>query len=144
MAINSSANQHTNDEREQKCWNYYVESIGKGEVNAYESAIKAGYSEDHSRNITLQGWFKERVQKLKRKDLVSKAEKLLEKTLDYKSEDDKGKVKVDLLRVQTDVAKHVTNSLGKEEGYENEKTIFIMPAELIKKNESTPSTVTNS
>jgi phage terminase small subunit len=138
------SNQKTSDPREQLCWDLYIEKLSVGVSNAYQSAIEAGYSQSHADNITLQGWFKERLQKLKRKDLVSKAEKLLEKTLDYKSEDDEGKIKVDLLRVQTDVAKHVTNSLGKEEGYENEKTIFIMPSELIKKNESTPSTITNS
>jgi phage terminase small subunit len=117
MSNVSPANQHTSDEREQKCWDFYVESIVNGTENAYASAVKAGYSEDHSRNITIQGWFNERKQKLKRKEMLSKAEKVLQKTLDYLTEDQEGKVKVDLLRVQTDVAKHVTGTLGKDEGY---------------------------
>lgn len=117
MSINSPANQHTSDEREQKCWDFYVESVLKGTPNAYESAIKSGYSEDHSRNITIQGWFKERLDKLRRRDMLSKAEKKLDKTLDYEPVDDEGRIKVDLLRVQTDVAKHITSTLGKNEGY---------------------------
>lgn len=117
MSKVSPANQHTNDEREQKCWDFYIESVVNGTENGYESAIKAGYSEDHSRNITMQGWFKERLSKLKRKDMLSKAERVLEKTLTYSTEDEEGNPKADILRIQTDVAKHVTSTLGKNEGY---------------------------
>lgn len=114
MSINSPANQHTNDEREQICWDFYVESVVAGTPNATESALKAGYSPDHSRNITIQGWFKERLDGLRRRDMLSKAEKKLDRTLEYEPVDSEGNVKVDLLRVQTDVAKHVTNTLGKQ------------------------------
>jgi len=109
----NGANQHTPDPREQKCWDFYVESITNGRPNAYESAIKAKYSEDHARNITLQGWFKERLEDLERKDMLSKAEKKLAKTLTYEVEKE-GEIKTDLLRIQTDVAKHITNTLGKK------------------------------
>lgn len=117
------ANGSTSDPREQICWDLYIQSILKGQENACESAIQAGYSEDHSRNITLQGWFKERKDRLKRKDMLSKAEKVLDKTLTYITEDVDGKVKTDLLRVQTDVAKHITNTLGKNEGYSTRNEI---------------------
>lgn len=117
MSNINGANQSTPDPREQIMWDFYVESITKGLPNAYDSAKKAGYSEDHSRNITLQGWFKERVSRLKRKDILSKAEKVLDKALTYTTEDQDGNPKVDLLRVQTDVAKHVTSTLGKNDGY---------------------------
>jgi hypothetical protein len=109
------ANQHTSDPREQIMWDIYVANIAKGIENAYQAAIEAGYSEDHSRNITLQGWFKERKDKLRRKEMLSKAEKVLDRTLTLEPVDDKGEIKVDLLRVQTDVAKHITNTLGKED-----------------------------
>jgi len=117
MAINSSANQHTNDEREQLCWDNYVKSILAGEENAYKSAIDAGYSEDHARNITLQGWFKERKDKLKRKEMLSKAERNLDKTLDLVYVNDEGKIMPELLKIQTDVSKIIVQTLGKHEGY---------------------------
>lgn len=115
------ANGSTSDPREQICWDFYIESITKGEINATESALKAGYSKDHARNITMQGWFKERLEELERKEMLSKAEKVLMKTLNYSTEevDDEGriKVKVDLLRVQLDASKHLTSTLGKNKGY---------------------------
>ncbi len=53
--------------------------------------------------------------------MLGKAEKVLEKALDYETDsigdDGKTKVQVDLLRVQTDVAKTVATTLGKDEGY---------------------------
>ena len=108
------ANGVTSDPREQRCWDIYVAKLTNGKENATESALEAGYSKDHARNITLQGWFKERLDKLRRRDMLSKAEQVLKKTLDYNAEDKEGNPKVDLLRVQSDVAKHVTKTLGKE------------------------------
>jgi hypothetical protein len=117
MSINSSANQHTDDDREQLCWDIYVANLAKGIDNAYQAAIEAKYSEDHSRNITMQGWFKERKDRLRRKDILSKAEQKLEKILNYEPVDVEGKLDVPLLRVQADVSKHVTSTLGKNDGY---------------------------
>lgn len=117
MSINSQANQHSPDEREQRCWDLYVESIAKGIPNAKKAALAVGYSEPHADNITLQGWFLGRMEKLKRRELFSKSERKLEETLDYKPVDQEGKIDVGLLRVQTDVAKHITLTIGKEEGY---------------------------
>jgi len=118
----NGANGVTSDPREQIMWEFYISNLAKGIENAYAAAIEAKYSEDHARNITLQGWFKERLAKLKRRDMLSKAERVLEKTLDYETdytdiETGEKKIKVDLLRVQTDVAKTIATTLGKEEGY---------------------------
>jgi len=118
MEDTKQANQYTPDKREQICWDFYVESLSKGQPNAYESAIKAGYAEDTAKNITLTGWYKERLENLERQDMLSKAEKKLAKTLTYEVEDSEtGKVQTDLLRIQTDVAKHLTSTLGKNKGY---------------------------
>lgn len=117
MSLVSQANQHSPDEREQKCWDLYVDSITKGIPNAKRSALTVGYSEEHADNITLQGWFKGRLEKLKRRELFSKSEKKLEEALDFSPTKDDGSVDVGLLRVQTDVAKHITQTLGKDEGY---------------------------
>lgn len=126
MSNVSAANQHTPDDRQQKCWDLYVKSIIAGVPNARKAALQAGYSEFQADNITLQGWFKGRKEKLKRKDMLSKAEKVLAKTLEYEPMNDKGEIDVPLLRVQTDVSKHVTSTLGKSEGYSTriEKTGF--------------------
>lgn len=113
----NGANGTTSDPREQICWDIYIENLTKGVDNAYKAAKEAKYSEDSARNITTRDWFKERLGKLKRKEMFSKAEKVLEKTLSYSTEDEEGKVKVDLLRVQTDVAKTIVTTLGKDEGY---------------------------
>lgn len=115
----NGANKTTSDPREQTCWDLYVESINAGKENAYQAAIDAGYAEDSARNITLTGWFKERKEKLKRKELVSKAEKVFIKTLDYKTDNGKGKIDSQLLRVQTDVAKFIASTQGKNDGYGN-------------------------
>lgn len=113
----NGANGTTSDPREQAAWDFYVESITKGQVNAYESAIRAGYEESSAKNITLRGWFKERLEDLERKDMLSKAEKVLAKTLNYSTEDKDGNIKVDLLRVQLDASKHITSTIGKNKGY---------------------------
>jgi hypothetical protein len=60
--------------------------------------------------------------KLKRKDLLSKAEKCLHKTLEYDPEEE-GKIKTDLLRIQTDIAKFITSTQGKDKGYSNRTEI---------------------
>ena len=109
MSKVSSANESTSDPREQICWDLYVKSIIKGEANAYKAAIKAGYSKDHSRNITLQGWFKERLSKLKRREMLSKAERNLDKIMDLPLEDK--------ANVVLDASKFIAKTLGKDEGY---------------------------
>ena len=113
MTNPNGANGTTSDPREQTCWDFYVESLVGDKGNAYESAIKAGYSEDHSRNITIQGWFKERLSKLRRKDMLSKAERNLDKILDLKT-DDEGKENPQLLKIKTDVSVTIAKTLGKE------------------------------
>lgn len=112
----NGANGTTSDPREQVCWDFYVDSIRENRENAYESAIKAGYEESSAKNITLRGWFKERLEDLERKNMLSKAEKKLAKTLTYEVEKD-GEIKTDLLRIQVDVSKHLTSTLGKNKGY---------------------------
>jgi len=113
----NGANGTTSDPREQVCWDFYVESIAKGQANAYQSAKKAGYEESTAKQITVRSWFIERLEELERKEMLSLAEKKLKKTLTYEVQDDTGKVITDLLRIQTDVSKHLTSTLGKDKGY---------------------------
>jgi len=122
----NGANGTTSDPREQVMWDFYIESILENRENAYESAIKAGYEKGTAKTITVRRWFIERLEDLERKNMLSDAEKVLRKTLKYKTEDQDGNVKTDLLRIQTDVSKHLTSTLGKNKGYstkvENEVT----------------------
>lgn len=146
----NGANQSTSDPREQVCWDFYVESITAGMPNAYASAIKAGYEESSAKNITLRGWFKERLDDLDRKDMLSKAEKKLARTLTYEVEKADGEIKTDLLKIQVDVSKHLTSTLGKNKGYSNRNElsgpdgaelnwgVVVLP----KKDESTLETTT--
>jgi len=106
----NGANDSVSDPREQVFWDFYIENNLE---NAYECAIKAKYEESTAKKITVNKWFAERLEKLRRKDMLSDAEKVLQKTLRYKTEKEDGEIKTDLLRVQTDVAKHITTTLGK-------------------------------
>lgn len=112
----NGANGTQSDPREQICWDFYVKSIQENRENAYKSAIDAGYAEDTARNITMNDWFKERLRKLKRKEMFSKAERNLDYVLDMVVEDE-GKINPQLLKIKTDVSTTIAKTLGKEEGY---------------------------
>lgn len=119
----NGANSTQSDPREQLCWDNYIKSITENRENAYKAAIDAGYSESSAKNITMRDWFKERLGKLKRKDMLSDAEKLLHKTLKYEHIDENGKVNVQLLSVQTKVADTIVKTLGKDDGYSTRSEI---------------------
>lgn len=111
------ANGTTSDPREQTMWDIYVTKLSKGIDNAYESAIEAKYEETTAKNITLTGWYKERKAKLKRKDMLSKSEKVLDETLDMDTTNKEGNIDPQLHKIKVDVAKTIVSTLGKEEGY---------------------------
>lgn len=127
----NGANGTTSDPREQIMWDIYVSKLTKGIENAYQSAIEAGYSEDHSRNITLQGWFKERVAKLRRKDMLSKAERNLDNTLDLITLNKEGLEDPQLLKIKVDVSKTIVTTLGKDHYSTKSETELTPSDELI-------------
>ncbi len=114
----NGANGTTSDPREQICWDFYIEDNLN---NAYAAAIKAKYSEDSARNITTRDWFKERLGKLRRKGMLSKAERNLDKVLDMEyekiSKEGETKTNTEVLKVVVDVSKTVVTTLGKDDGY---------------------------
>lgn len=118
------------DPRQKLCWGNYVDQTKSTFSNGYQSALSAGFSHTYSRTITTQPWFRD---KLRRTHLLTKSEKIINKILDMESD------KADVLRVQSDVAKHITKTLGKDEGYteKSEVTggsgIVFLPIELINK-----------
>lgn len=117
------------DPRQKLCWNYYMDQTNDTFSNAYRSAVKAGFSHYYARTISTRPWFKD---KMRRGHLLTKSEKIIDKILDMDAD------KADVLRVQSDVAKHVTKTLGKDEGYSERSevtggagNIVFLPQELI-------------
>jgi len=110
----NGANQFVLDPRRKLFWEEYNNPTAEFFSNAYQAAMKVGYTEATAAVITTQEWF---IDKLRRLNMLGKAEKVLDKTLTYEPIDEKGEIKVDLVRVQVDVAKHITKTLGKDEGY---------------------------
>lgn len=91
---------------------YYTNPKSETFSNAYQSAKKAGYSEEYSQNMTGQmpDWLSENMSDIQ---LVKKAEKVLDKTLNFEPVSEDGKVDTALLKTQTDVAKFVAERLNK-------------------------------
>lgn len=111
------ANGTTSDPREQIMWDIYVKKLQGGIENAYASAVEAGYEDDTAKQITVRSWFLERKAKLRRKEMLSKAERNLDKILDLNYEKEDGDIKTDILKVVSDVSKNITSTLGKDDGY---------------------------
>ncbi len=110
----NGANQYQLDPRQKLCWESYINPKSETFGNATQSAIKAGYEPDYADQITTVEWFKG---KLRRLNMLSKGEKVLDETLDYIAIDDKGKIDVGIARIKLDAAKVVVTTLGKDEGY---------------------------
>lgn len=114
MTNPNGANQYQLDPRQKLCWDLYVNPKSETFGNAYQSAQKAGYEEGYAAQITTVEWFLEKIRRL---NLVSKGEKVLEETLDYQAVNEEGKVDSGIARIKLDAAKHVTSTLGKDLGY---------------------------
>lgn len=123
----NGANQYHLDPRQKLCWEYYINPKSETFGNAYQSALKAGYEETYCTQITVTEWFLEKVRRL---NMLSKAEKVLDETLEM---DDTTEVTVDgvptgvkkrepaITKIKQDTAKFIAERLGKAEGY-NTKT----------------------
>jgi len=92
--------QETLDPRQAKFLELWA-SPGETFGNAYQSAIKAGYSEEYAKNLkTRQNWLSENVKSVTKDELVKKAKKNLDKLLD--SEDEKIKADITKFVAKTD------------------------------------------
>lgn len=105
----NGANQYVLDPRQKMCWDLYVNPKSETFGNAYQSAQKAGYEEGYAAQITLAPWF---LEKLRRLNLLGKAEKVLEECLDIPKESEPA-----LVKVRQDTAKFIASTVGKHEGY---------------------------
>jgi hypothetical protein len=125
------------DPRQKLTWQYYIDPASETFSNAYKSSLKAGYSPNYANQITTSPWFKDKV---RRTHLLGKAEKVIDRTFDMDDLDENGKPKADMVRVKADLAKHITKTLGKDEGYSEKNEIVgagnnvvFLPQELIEK-----------
>lgn len=124
--------------QQKRMWDFYIKPSSTSFGNANLSAQKAGYTVYTANQITNMTWFKTKKRRL---GMLGKAENALERALDMDIIDSEGNLKADLARVQTDVAKFVAKTLGKDEGYSertemtgaNGQPIVFMPAELMDK-----------
>jgi hypothetical protein len=111
----NNANQYSLDPRQKLCWDIYINPKSETFGNAYQSAMKVGYEEGTASQITTSTWF---VEKLRRLNMLSKGEKVLDETLSYDVLDkETGKIDSGIARIKLDAAKHITSTLGKNEGY---------------------------
>jgi len=110
----NGANQFLLDPRQKLCWEFYVDPKSSTFGNATQSAIRAGYETDYAEQITGTEWFKVKVRRL---NLLSKAEKGLDEALDIVPVDKDGFPDSGLHRVKLDAIKFTASTVGKDEGY---------------------------
>lgn len=133
---------------QQKCWDFYVESVIAGSPNIKQSAIRAGYTESTADRIATQKWFKDRKKKLDRMGMLSDAERNLKNILNLeyivtktKNGEKYQEIDPELLRLVISVSDKVTKALGKDEGWSERsevtgkggEPIVFMPSALIEK-----------
>lgn len=86
---------------------YYLDPKSETFANAYQSAIKAGFSEEYAKTIVSRelDWVSESV---RTEEMINKAEKNLKNAMDLPLED------VNLGRMNLEASKFVASRLGKK------------------------------
>jgi hypothetical protein len=113
---------------------YYTDPSSETYSNATQSALKAGYAQEYSENITwlMPEWLSERIGDMK---LLRKAEKRLNQLLDLEPVDVEGKVDNQLIANQMKGITLVAKGLGKNKyserqehtGKDGEKLQVVVP-----------------
>ena len=114
----NGSNQYALDPRQKLCWEYYISPKSETFGNAYQSSIKAGYEESYATQITVTQWF---IDKVRRLNMLTKAEKVLEETLDMNvsittivNEIEVIKIDPALAKIKQDTAKFIAERVGKD------------------------------
>ena len=91
---------------------YYTNPKSETFSNAYQSALKAGYSEEYSQNITgqLPDWLSESISDMKR---LRKAEKNLDEVQNIEIYNEEGKPDPQLIDKRTKVDMFIAERLNK-------------------------------
>lgn len=115
------SNQYVLDPRQKLCWEFYINPKSETFGNALQSALKAGYEETYSTQITATQWF---IDKVRRLNMLSKAEKVLEEMIEldinnHQKIGDEVVIRKDpaLAKIKQDTAKFLAERLGKNDGY---------------------------
>jgi len=124
----NGANQYLLDPRQKMCWNAYINPKSETFGNALQSALKAGYTDGSANKITTENWFVGRVRRL---NLLEKAEKVLDETLELNTLTDEGKVDRGLHAIKLDAAKFVAETQGKADGYSKRSEVTGKDGETI-------------
>jgi len=81
------ANQYEADPRQLDFLQRYLNPDSKTYSNAYQSALDSGYSEEYAKNLKSRvNWLSESVKSVTKDELVTKAKKVLKKSLDSQDE----------------------------------------------------------
>ena len=110
--MKKGGNQYQPDPRQALFLAYYLDPKSETFSNAYQSAIRAGYSEEYATNILSQDtdWLSEN---LRDSNLLAKAEKRLNQILDFEPINEEGKIDNQLLANQMKAVTLVAKGLGK-------------------------------
>lgn len=119
------------DPRSELAWEFYVKSWREGKPNAKQAGLNAGYAYNTAVNLSNFKWFKDKKDKLRRSNMLTKAERNISRMLNL----DYSRIKVlpdgteeetidrDVLRVVADVSKTIVTTLGKDMGYSTKTEI---------------------
>jgi len=110
----NGANQYVLDPRQKKCWDLYVSPKSKTFGNATQSAIEAGYEASYADVITMTDWF---AGKLWRLNSTFVGERKMKELMELSLKDQDGNIDIGIARIQADLAKYITSTQGKHDGY---------------------------
>ena len=119
------------DPRSELAWEFYVKSWREGKPNAKQAGLNAGYAYNTAVNLSNFKWFKDKKDKLRRSNMLTKAERNISRMLNL----DYSRIKLlpdgteeetidrDVLRVVADISKTIVTTLGKDMGYSTKTEI---------------------
>ncbi len=108
----NGANQYVVDPRQALFLEYYLDPKAGTFSNALQSALKAGFTQSYAESLMAQlpEWLSEKLGEL---NMLSKAERNLNKMLDLETEVIAGRHDDRILRIKADISKFVAERLGK-------------------------------
>jgi hypothetical protein len=108
----NKVNQYIPDPRQALFLTYYLDPKSETFSNILQSGIKAGYSREYSENLSsiMPEWLSESIGSM---NLLGKAERVLNKTLDYNAENKDGEIDTALLAIQNKSAQFIAGTIGK-------------------------------
>ena len=131
-------NKNQDNNRREKCWNYYLKTVRDGNPSANAAAKEAGFSPNTAMNIGKMRWFKDKKDKLRRSKMMNNAEKNIARILNMgytemkqmEGGEEKEITNIDKLRIVADMSKTIVTTLGKDLGYSNKTEVKVTATPL--------------